>query len=81
MFYCLFVGFNVETIEHKGVSFVTWDVGGRDKSVSLSKSLSLSLFVGFNVETIQHKGVSFVTWDVSGRSGIVSNGLLYSSYS
>ena len=43
MFYCLFVGFNVETIEHKGVSFVTWDVGGRDKSVSLSKSLSLCL--------------------------------------
>ena len=28
------VGFNVETVEHKNVSFTSWDVGGRDKIVS-----------------------------------------------
>ena len=28
------IGFNVETIEHKNVSFTSWDVGGRDKIVS-----------------------------------------------
>ncbi|XP_070562025.1 uncharacterized protein [Ptychodera flava] len=25
------IGFNVETVEHKGINFVTWDVGGRGK--------------------------------------------------
>ncbi|XP_002731162.1 uncharacterized protein LOC100371958 [Saccoglossus kowalevskii] len=25
------IGFNVETVEHKGISFTTWDVGGRGK--------------------------------------------------
>lgn len=25
------IGFNVETIDHKGISFTAWDVGGRDK--------------------------------------------------
>merc|ERR550534_3603524 len=25
------IGFNVETIEYKNVSFTAWDVGGRDK--------------------------------------------------
>ena len=28
-----FAGFNVETIEYKGVNFVAWDVSGRDKIV------------------------------------------------
>jgi len=25
------IGFNVETVEHKNISFTAWDVGGRDK--------------------------------------------------
>eukprot|EP01084_Bolivina_argentea_P319746 554605_1 len=25
------IGFNVETVEYKNISFTTWDVGGRDK--------------------------------------------------
>merc|ERR1719313_1861508 len=25
------IGFNVETVEHKSVSFTCWDVGGKDK--------------------------------------------------
>ena len=68
-------GFNVETVTHKKVSLVTWDVGGRDKIVSRCYKFTVSVvcvFVGFNVETIQYKGVSFTTWDVSGRDGIVS---------
>ena len=28
-------GFNVETVTHRNVSFVTWDIGGRDKIVSI----------------------------------------------
>jgi ADP-ribosylation factor protein 1 len=27
----LTVGFNVETVEYKGISFTVWDVGGQDK--------------------------------------------------
>lgn len=27
--YC--VGFNVETVEYKNISFTVWDVGGQDK--------------------------------------------------
>ena len=30
-----FPGFNVETVEHKNISFTAWDVGGRDKMVSI----------------------------------------------
>ncbi len=68
-------GFNIETVTHKKVSFVTWDVGGRDKIVSDCRNFTVSIVcvsVGFNVETINYKGVAFTTWDVSGRDGIVS---------
>lgn len=27
----LFLGFNVETVEYKNISFTVWDVGGQDK--------------------------------------------------
>lgn len=27
----LLVGFNVETVEYRGISFTVWDVGGQDK--------------------------------------------------
>lgn len=30
-FIILFVGFNVETVEYKNISFTVWDVGGQDK--------------------------------------------------
>lgn len=28
---CCVVGFNVETVEYKNISFTVWDVGGQDK--------------------------------------------------
>ena len=28
---CVCVGFNVETVEYKNISFTVWDVGGQDK--------------------------------------------------
>lgn len=31
------LGFNVETLQYKGINFTTWDVGGRDKIVSYYK--------------------------------------------
>lgn len=27
----MFIGFNVETVEYKNISFTVWDVGGQDK--------------------------------------------------
>ena len=30
-FIFIFVGFNVETVEYKNISFTVWDVGGQDK--------------------------------------------------
>lgn len=32
------IGFNVETIQYKGVAFTTWDVSGRDGIVSYKLS-------------------------------------------
>lgn len=29
--YFVFLGFNVETVEFKNISFTVWDVGGQDK--------------------------------------------------
>ena len=34
LLYCVSVGFNVETIQYKGVAFTTWDVSGRSGIVS-----------------------------------------------
>ena len=30
-FFFVFLGFNVETVEYKNISFTVWDVGGQDK--------------------------------------------------
>lgn len=30
-FFSLLLGFNVETVEYKNISFTVWDVGGQDK--------------------------------------------------
>ena len=32
------IGFNVETVEYKNISFTVWDVGGQVKANSLSSS-------------------------------------------
>ncbi|CAI7851823.1 unnamed protein product, partial [Closterium sp. NIES-54] len=37
------IGFNVETVEYKNISFTVWDVGGQDRVSSPAPSLSLSL--------------------------------------
>ena len=31
------IGFNVETVEYKNISFTVWDVGGQDKVMLFSK--------------------------------------------
>ena len=36
-------GFNVETIDYKGTSFTAWDLGGRDKIVSLTHLTDLMM--------------------------------------
>ena len=34
---CLYMllGFNVETVEYKNISFTVWDVGGQDKVIHI----------------------------------------------
>lgn len=31
LLFVFLLGFNVETVEYKGISFTVWDVGGQDK--------------------------------------------------
>ena len=41
------IGFNVETVEYKNISFTVWDVGGQDKVHShAAHSLLLSFSTG-----------------------------------
>lgn len=41
----LYVGFNVETVEYKNISFTVWDVGGQDKVIFLFASSMVGLFM------------------------------------
>lgn len=60
------VGFNVETVEYKNISFTVWDVGGQDKVGALSCSpfersvmylVVLSRFVHYGAITIKIRRV------------------------
>jgi len=31
----MLIGFNVETVEYKNISFTVWDVGGQDKASAI----------------------------------------------
>eukprot|EP00416_Gambierdiscus_australes_P008845 CAMPEP_0171145240 /NCGR_PEP_ID=MMETSP0766_2-20121228/146962_1 /TAXON_ID=439317 /ORGANISM="Gambierdiscus australes, Strain CAWD 149" /LENGTH=212 /DNA_ID=CAMNT_0011609141 /DNA_START=70 /DNA_END=708 /DNA_ORIENTATION=- len=73
------IGFNVETVEYKNLSFTVWDVGGQDKIRPLWRHY-------FNVETVEYKNLSFTVWDVGGQDKIRplwrhyyqgTNGLIY----
>nr|GMD13337.1 ADP-ribosylation factor 1-like [Ipomoea batatas]GMD17051.1 ADP-ribosylation factor 1-like [Ipomoea batatas] len=37
------IGFNVETVEYKNISFTVWDVGGQDKSAHCGGTISRTL--------------------------------------
>ena len=37
------IGFNVETVEYKNISFTVWDVGGQDKVWAAALQLRLQL--------------------------------------
>lgn len=41
-FFCLFKGFNVETVEYKNLKFTIWDVGGKHKLRPLWKHYFLN---------------------------------------
>jgi len=45
MDHLLYVGFNVETVEYKNISFTVWDVGGQDKASFLIASSMVCLFM------------------------------------
>lgn len=41
------IGFNVETVEYRNVSFTVWDVGGQDKVyIYIFPSINIYLFQG-----------------------------------
>lgn len=42
----MWLGFNVETVEYKNISFTVWDVGGQDK-VHLSRKSSLHFLMSY----------------------------------
>ncbi len=42
----LFIGFNVETVEYKNISFTVWDVGGQDKIRPLWRHYFVNTQVG-----------------------------------
>lgn len=39
VFWLFCLGFNVETVEYKNISFTVWDVGGQDKVFYLTVEL------------------------------------------
>lgn len=43
-FFALWLGFNVETVEYKNISFTVWDVGGQDK-VIIYLNFSITILV------------------------------------
>ncbi|CAF1885423.1 unnamed protein product [Brassica napus] len=65
------IGFNVETVEYKNISFTVWDVGGQDKVRFLTLALHQSVFVhcgGTTSRTL--KGLIFVV-DSNDRDRVV----------
>lgn len=42
---CLSLGFNVETVEYKNISFTVWDVGGQDKIRPLWRHCKLQFYL------------------------------------
>lgn len=44
--YLLCIGFNVETVEYKNISFTVWDVGGQDKIRPLWRHYFVNTQVG-----------------------------------
>jgi ADP-ribosylation factor protein 1 len=60
------LGFNVETVEYKNISFTVWDVGGQDKvrglqgSVQLWKDLCLTLRTGQGIDKPMSMAYRFV---------------------
>lgn len=54
------IGFNVETVEYKNISFTVWDVGGQDKV-----KLNFIIFLDQKfVETLlsKYSGIDFCGW-------------------
>ncbi|CAG2168382.1 unnamed protein product [Oppiella nova] len=64
------IGFNVETVEYKNISFTVWDVGGQDKIRPLWRHYFQNTQYWFNVETVEYKNISFTVWDVGGQDKI-----------
>ncbi|MBA0656203.1 hypothetical protein Goklo_008582 [Gossypium klotzschianum] len=56
------IGFNVETVEYKNISFTVWDVGGQDKVTSFSFYSNISPLTVKIKDCM--KGKSGVSFDV-----------------
>ena len=46
----IFLGFNVETVEYKNISFTVWDVGGQDKIRPLWRHYYQNTQVRFQID-------------------------------
>ena len=54
------LGFNVETVEYKGVSFTVWDIGGQDKIRRLWRHYFQNTQGSSSLFTQQYAGIIFV---------------------
>ena len=48
------IGFNVETVEYKNISFTVWDVGGQDKMLQEEELKEADLLVFANKQDLPH---------------------------
>ena len=60
---CTCVGFNVETVEYKNISFTVWDVGGQDKIRPLWRHYFVNTQVSTHWSGVEWSGVGTV-WDI-----------------
>ncbi|EOX91542.1 ADP-ribosylation factor A1F isoform 1 [Theobroma cacao] len=61
------IGFNVETVDYKNVSFTVWDVGGQDKDLTLKLLITKMLA---SLSGMLEDKISFTVWDVGGQDKI-----------
>ncbi len=55
-FFFVFLGFNVETVEYKNISFTVWDVGGQVSPIKKIFSSNLLLFL-FRIKFVHYGGI------------------------
>lgn len=67
----LSVGFNVETVEYKNISFTVWDVGGQVSNRSIASSESVTCVMSSRIKFVPCGDITFRTLKVDLFAGVV----------